>query len=167
MSTKRTLPKLSSIDLNLLVALDALLREGNVTTAGKRIGLSQPAMSHALARLRELLEDPVLVRQGGVMRATALGQRLAPRAPGVVLELHAHQGRAPAAELERGELDLAVGTFLGSEPGLERELLFTETFACLGSPTTSLRALRSRWEARRFRSRTSGAPNHRPTHSGG
>src|SRR4029077_10943978 len=43
---------LSQMDLNLLVALDALLREKNVTKAGEAIGLSQPAMSSALARLR-------------------------------------------------------------------------------------------------------------------
>lgn len=50
--------KLSSIDLNLLVVLDALLQEPSVTKAGKRVGLSQPATSHALARLRELFGDP-------------------------------------------------------------------------------------------------------------
>src|SRR3954462_14545357 len=70
---------LGSIDLNLLVALDALLRDANVTTAGRRIGLSQPAMSHALARLRELLGDPLLVREGRAMRPTALADRLTPR----------------------------------------------------------------------------------------
>jgi DNA-binding transcriptional LysR family regulator len=73
---------LGSIDLNLLVALDALLRDRSVTRAGRRIGLSQPAMSHALARLREMLGDPVLTREGRAMRRTALGERLAP--PGVV-----------------------------------------------------------------------------------
>ncbi len=50
------------LDLNLLVALDALLAEGNVTRAAERLGLTQPAMSHALNRLRALLDDPLLVR---------------------------------------------------------------------------------------------------------
>jgi len=63
MAAKRALPKFSSVDLNLLIALDALMREGNVTAAGRRIGLSQPAMSHALVRLRDLLGDPLLVRE--------------------------------------------------------------------------------------------------------
>jgi len=49
-------------DLNLLVALDLLVRERSVTQAGRRMGLSQPAMSHVLRRLRQLLDDPVLVR---------------------------------------------------------------------------------------------------------
>ena len=53
---------LSSIDLNLLVALDALLSEAHVGRAARRIGLSQPAASHALKRLREFLADPLLVR---------------------------------------------------------------------------------------------------------
>jgi DNA-binding transcriptional LysR family regulator len=53
---------IGSVDLNLLVALDVLLEERSVTRAGQRIGLSQPAMSNALRRLRHLLDDPVLVR---------------------------------------------------------------------------------------------------------
>ena len=51
-----------SADLNLLVSLDALVRERSVTRAGRRMGLSQPAMSNVLGRLRALLDDPVLVR---------------------------------------------------------------------------------------------------------
>jgi DNA-binding transcriptional LysR family regulator len=55
---------LGSADLNLLVALDALLAERNVTHATDRVGLSQPGMSSALARLRKLFDDPLLVREG-------------------------------------------------------------------------------------------------------
>ena len=61
---------LNSLDLNLLVALDALLREGNVSRAAMRIGLSQPAASHALQRLRDLIGDPLLVRNGARMELT-------------------------------------------------------------------------------------------------
>jgi len=57
-------PSLSSIDLNLLVVLRALLRERHVTRAASSVGLSQSATSHALARLRELCDDPLLVRHG-------------------------------------------------------------------------------------------------------
>src|SRR6185503_12534019 len=84
-----TLPKLSSIDLNLLLALEALLHAGNVTAAGRRIGLSQPAMSHALARLRDLLGDPLLVREGRSMRRTALAERLLPRLRELLAEIEA------------------------------------------------------------------------------
>jgi DNA-binding transcriptional LysR family regulator len=61
---------LASLDLNLLVALDALLLEANVSRAAMRIGLSQPAASHALQRLRDMLGDPLLVRVGARMELT-------------------------------------------------------------------------------------------------
>ncbi len=70
---------LKSLDLNLLVALDALLREASVSRAAMRIGLSQPATSHALQRLRDLLGDPLLVRTGARMELTPRAQAL--RAP--------------------------------------------------------------------------------------
>src|ERR1700726_4760110 len=71
------LMNLAALDLNLLVALDALLLEANVSRAAMRIGLSQPAASHALQRLRDLIGDPLLVRTGAHMELTprALGFR--------------------------------------------------------------------------------------------
>jgi DNA-binding transcriptional LysR family regulator len=172
---------LAGIDLNLLLALDALLLEENVTRAAARIGLSQPATSHALSRLRELLVDPILVREGGTMRSSALGRRLAPEvrrilaevevalfghhlfdplsskrtfrlaandycgavllpdlvarmrsaAPGTRLDVREQIGPAPIAELARGELDLALGTFLEQAPELTTQVLFEESFVCL------------------------------------
>lgn len=70
---------LNSLDLNLLTALDALLREANVSRAALRIGLSQPAASHALQRLRDIFRDPLLVRTGARMELTPRAQAL--RAP--------------------------------------------------------------------------------------
>src|SRR6476646_5759898 len=67
---------LNSLDLNLLVALDALLLEANVSRAAMRIGLSQPAASHALQRLREVLGDPLRVRNGARMELTPRAQAL-------------------------------------------------------------------------------------------
>jgi DNA-binding transcriptional LysR family regulator len=61
---------LNSLDLNLLVALDALLREASVSRAAMRVGLSQPAASHALQRLRDVIGDPLLVRTGARMELT-------------------------------------------------------------------------------------------------
>lgn len=58
------------MDLNLLVVFDAMHRQRNVTRAGEALGLSQPAMSAALARLRLLLGDPLFVRTGAEMRPT-------------------------------------------------------------------------------------------------
>jgi DNA-binding transcriptional LysR family regulator len=61
---------MESADLGLLAHLDALLQEGSVTGAARRMGLSTPAMSHALARIRERLGDPILVRAGRGMLLT-------------------------------------------------------------------------------------------------
>jgi DNA-binding transcriptional LysR family regulator len=62
---------LRKIDLNLLVVLDALLRERSVSRAAERLAMTQPAVSHALARLRDLVADPLLLRVGNEMRLTA------------------------------------------------------------------------------------------------
>lgn len=67
---------LRNIDLNLLVVLDALLNERNVSRAGQRIGLSQSAMSAALARLREVFQDPLLVRVGRELALTRYAEEL-------------------------------------------------------------------------------------------
>ena len=61
---------LASLDLNLIVALDALLAERSVTKAAERIGITQSAMSHALARLRLVTQDQLLVRAAGGMVPT-------------------------------------------------------------------------------------------------
>ena len=69
--------QLSQIDTNLLVALDVLLQERHVTRAAQRLGITQSAMSQTLQRLRELLDDPLLVRSGRTMVATPRGEALA------------------------------------------------------------------------------------------
>ena len=67
---------LRNIDLNLLVVLDALLTEKHVTRTGLRLHLSQPAISHSLNKLRILLDDPLLIRQGNEVVLSALAQNL-------------------------------------------------------------------------------------------
>lgn len=78
---------LRQIDLNLLVALQVLLQERSVTRAGQRIGLSQPAMSRALSRLRDTFEDPLLIVAGRRLvpteRAEEIGALLCPILDGV------------------------------------------------------------------------------------
>ena len=68
---------LSGFDLNLLRVLDALLLEGSTVRAGQRIGLSQPAVSAALGRLRLALDDPLFVRQGQRLEPTDYARSLA------------------------------------------------------------------------------------------
>ncbi len=68
--------RVNDVDLNLLVALDALLTERNVTRAAERLYLGQPAMSASLARLRRVFDDPLLVRTGRAMSLTPLAESL-------------------------------------------------------------------------------------------
>ena len=65
------------VDLNLLAVFDVVMRERNMTRAGKLLGLSQPAVSHALARLRIMLKDELLVRGPEGMMPTARAEQLA------------------------------------------------------------------------------------------
>jgi LysR family transcriptional regulator, mexEF-oprN operon transcriptional activator len=67
---------LRNFDLNLLKAFDVLDRERNVTEAAKRLGIGQPAMSHALSRLRQLFDDKLFIRSGTGMTPTARAQEL-------------------------------------------------------------------------------------------
>ncbi len=69
---------IASVDLNLLVAFDAIFKERNITLAAQRIGLSQPAMSSALGRLRRTFNDALFVRTGRGMQPTPYAQLLAP-----------------------------------------------------------------------------------------
>jgi DNA-binding transcriptional LysR family regulator len=66
-----------AIDLNLLIVFDALMQEHNLTRAGRRLGLSQPATSHALARLRHVLNDELFVRAPDGMQPTPRAQQMA------------------------------------------------------------------------------------------
>jgi len=67
---------IKSLDLNLLVPLEALLNESSVTKAAQAVNLSQPAMSRALDRLRHVLKDPLLVRSGRGMVLTPRAENL-------------------------------------------------------------------------------------------
>ena len=70
--------KLSQIDLNLLVVFDVIHREGNLTRAAQVLNITQPAVSNALARLRDTFQDPLYVRSGRAMIPTPLARELAP-----------------------------------------------------------------------------------------
>lgn len=107
--------RLSATDLNLFVAFDALVTEGNVTRAAERVGLTQPAMSHALARLRKLVDDPLFVR-------TSQGMSPTPRA----LEL------APTIRRALGEIDSALNERDSFEPRAAHRL-FTLASVDFGS----------------------------------
>jgi DNA-binding transcriptional LysR family regulator len=61
---------IARLDLNLFVVFDAIYREGSISQAARRLNLTQPAVSHALGRLRERLDDPLFVRRGRQMAPT-------------------------------------------------------------------------------------------------
>src|SRR5476651_1004717 len=96
---------MDSMDMNLLAALDALLAEGSVTGAARRLGLSASAMSRTLARLRSATGDPLLVRAGrGLVptpRATELRARVHQLTGDVRTVLSPHASHLDVASLER------------------------------------------------------------------
>lgn len=105
------------LDLNLLRPLDALLHEGSVTRAARRLGLSQPACSAALARLRVHFGDPLLIRvPGSGMQLTPLAARLRGSVADLMDEINTVLGAT-------GEVDLATldreFSFLISTPEAE------------------------------------------------
>ena len=101
---------IAALNLNLLPVLDALLAERSVSRAGTRLGLSQPAVSNALAQLREVLKDPLLVREAGGMAPTERALALAGPLRAALLSLE--QGLEPAAAFDPGaaERDFTIMT---------------------------------------------------------
>lgn len=115
--------RVNQVDLNLLVALDALLTEQNVTRAAQRLYIGQPAMSASLARLRTLFDDPLLVRVGRTMRLTPLAEMLTEQVRDVLLAV-----------------DQILTTRATFDPSLER------TFTLMASDYATLVLLRSVFE---------------------
>jgi len=134
------LDRLASVNLNLLVPLLALLEERSVTKAAERVGLTQPAMSHALGRMRRLLGDDIVVRQGS-------GVRLTPRA----LELIAPLRSALQQTAE-------VVNFPGFDPANDRRVItvamMTTTAFVVGAPLARLVAERAPHATLRIRTIT-------------
>jgi DNA-binding transcriptional LysR family regulator len=81
--------RFNRLDLNLLLALDALLEEQNITRAAARVNVSQSAMSGMLARLREFFEDDLLTAVGRNMELTVLGRQLVGPVRDLILQVHA------------------------------------------------------------------------------
>lgn len=103
-----TAHRLAGIDLNLLVTFEALWAERHVTRAGKRLGLSQPAMSGALARLRELLEDPLFVRTPSGLSPTDRCVELAAPVLAALAQVHRALSVTPF-DPRTSERDITVG----------------------------------------------------------
>src|SRR5262245_10498928 len=87
---------LSTLDLNLLVVLHAVLEERSATRAARRLGVTQSAVSNALARLRAAVGDPLVVRNGRGIVATPRAQELAPTLRDIMAKLESALDRGGA-----------------------------------------------------------------------
>lgn len=99
---------LNQVDLNLLVALDALVDERSVTRAASRLCVGQPAMSATLARLRALFDDPILVRDGREMVPTPFALGIAKPVHEVLDDIRAILDRSRRFDPATAERDVAV-----------------------------------------------------------
>jgi len=140
--------KLSQFDLNLLVALDALLNERNVTRAGVRIHLSQSATSAALARLRNFFHDRLLVPVGGKMALTPVAQGLVRPVRSLLLQaqttLATHARFDPAASRRRFSVaasDYAITVFIADALRNVQRLAPHLTFELLPTSERAVEAL--------------------------
>ncbi len=102
-------PNLAAVDLNLLVAFEALLIERNVSRAARRVGLTQPSMSNALARLRALLDDELFIRTPQEMRPTARALDLAEHIGAALQEIRAALKPPAAFEPANTARKFAIG----------------------------------------------------------
>ncbi|WP_026910513.1 LysR family transcriptional regulator [Patulibacter minatonensis] len=127
--------RLGSVDLNLLLPLAALLEERHVSRAAARAGLSQPAMSRALGRLREALGDELLVRAGGGYALTPRAERLHRELAAVLPRLEELVSDAPFSPHDAAETFRVTGTDYAAE--LLGPPVFERFFAA--SPRSQLR----------------------------
>ena len=100
---------LGQIDLNLLVVLDELLRSRSTTVAARRLGRTQSAVSHALARLRATLKDPLLVRVGASLVPTAVAEEMHPALRDVLAGAEALVTRSRLFDPSRLERTFVIG----------------------------------------------------------
>lgn len=110
---------ISRIDLNLFAVFDAIVREGSISAAARRLNLTQPAVSHALARLRNQLDDPLFVRRGRQMVATTRAEQLITPVREALTTLGRCLAAAPAFDPAQARRSFV----LGLRDGLEACLL--------------------------------------------
>jgi DNA-binding transcriptional LysR family regulator len=118
---------LNRFDLNLLIALNALLQEKNVTRAAERVYVSQPAMSAALQKLRDYFRDPLLIRVGREMELTPRGLSLVEPVRDALLHVQATLGTQPTfdpATVERS-FSISIRDYIVPRlmPGVLRRVL--------------------------------------------
>jgi DNA-binding transcriptional LysR family regulator len=120
-----SLDSLRRFDLNLLVAFDILIAERNVTAAARRMGIGQPAMSHALARLREMFGDPLLVRTPSGLQPTGRALDLVAPVSRILAELRLEVFSVRAFDPAVDARTFRIGLSDQVEAAIMRELLET------------------------------------------
>ena len=133
---------LSQVDLNLFVVLEAIYREGNITRAGQQLNLTQPAISHALKRLRDLLQDPLFVRQGAHMMPTPFTRNMIEQVRQAlqILEVNLSQSHDFIPEHTRRDFHLSLWEYV--EALILPPLLRRLTHAAPGMSITTSRVKR-------------------------
>jgi LysR family transcriptional regulator, nod-box dependent transcriptional activator len=139
---RRDSMRFNRLDLNLLVALDALLTDQNITRASERLHLSQSAMSGALARLREHFQDELLVQVGRRMTPTPLAEKLVKPVRDILAQIQATVERRPTFDPATSDrrFSLMVSDYITTvlmsnvlqraareAPGVSFELLFPDS----------------------------------------
>jgi LysR family nod box-dependent transcriptional activator len=115
---------LAQIDLNLLVALEAILTEKHLTRAGDRLGLSQPTMSHTLARLRRMFDDELLTRVGREYYLTPVAAALVEPLRDILKNIELTIERRPVFDPRKDERSFIISasdyaTYLVLQPAIE------------------------------------------------
>ena len=120
------MPSLESIDLDRVLALHWLLEEAHVSRAARRMSTSQPAMSRTLNALRDVFDDPLLVRSGRAMVRTPFAESLRPRLSAAITDL-----RAVLRDPEPFSPDTATGTIVIATTDYAAALAVTAWNTCV------------------------------------
>jgi DNA-binding transcriptional LysR family regulator len=139
-----TVVNIAGLNLNLLVVLDALLAERHVSRAAIRLGLSQPAVSNALAQLRAHLGDPLLVRSGSRMLPTERAMAIGGRVHAALAELEG------ALETPSFEPARATRTFTIATSDFADFVLLPQLLARLGHEAPGIRLQMQSWSQQRI-----------------
>jgi DNA-binding transcriptional LysR family regulator len=127
------------VDLNLLVMFDALHEQGRVTAAARKLGLTQPAVSNALSRLRLLFKDPLFVRVGNTMRPTPRARALSRPIAAILSQLTQVLGGPEEFVPSKSEMTVRVATTDHIEA-----VLLPEFMRCLRTAAPKVRLLSRR-----------------------
>jgi DNA-binding transcriptional LysR family regulator len=142
MNTKN--PK--NIDLNLFVVFDAIYREGNITKAAKKQGLTQSAISHALTRLRATLDDPLFVRQGTQMVPTPFARSMVEPVRVALDSLWSHAQHLDAFDSAKAQRLITIGIHDVLEASFLPQLIRKVKSLAPGVDIASVRTVRKEHE---------------------